>query len=96
MRKLQGIITANRMKKTVVVRVDRLRKHAKYLKYYRVSAKFKAHDESNEFKVGDVVIIQETRPLSREKRWKVVSLVRRSGETADENEPEPAEAPSNA
>lgn len=65
------------MKKTVVVRVDRLAKHAKYLKYYRVSKKFKAHDEHNEYQVGDTVIIQETRPLSKGKRWKVVSLVRR-------------------
>ena len=77
MRKLQGVITANTMKKTVVVRVDSLAKHAKYLKYYRVSKKFKAHDETNEYQIGDVVIIQETRPLSKEKRWKVVSLVRR-------------------
>lgn len=75
------------MKKTVVVRVDRLRKHAKYLKYYRVSKKFKAHDENNEYQIGDVVIIQETRPLSKEKRWKVFSLVKRLSAVAeDENE----------
>lgn len=84
MRKLQGVITANRMKKTVVVRVDALRKHAKYLKYYRVSKKFKAHDETNEYQIGDVVVIQETRPLSKEKRWRVVSLVRRLPAVAEE------------
>lgn len=84
MRKLQGIITANQMKKTVVVRVDRLAKHAKYLKYYRVSKKFKAHDEHNEHQVGDIVMIQETRPLSKEKRWKVVSLVKRMPIIAEE------------
>ena len=77
MRKLQGIITANKMQKTVVVRVDSLRKHAKYLKYYRVSAKFKAHDEKNEYQVGDIVIIQEVRPLSKEKRWQVAGLIKR-------------------
>jgi len=72
------------MKKTVVVRVNRLRKHAKYLKYCRVSKKFKAHDEHNEFQIGDIVIIQETRPLSKEKRWKVVSLVKRLPTIAEE------------
>lgn len=72
------------MKKTVVVRVDRLAKHAKYLKYYRVSKKFKAHDENNEHQVGDIVVIQETRPLSKEKRWKVVSLVKRMPIIAEE------------
>jgi small subunit ribosomal protein S17 len=77
MRKLQGVITANQMQKTVVVRVDRLTKHSKYLKYYRVSKKFKAHDEHNEYQVGDRVVIQETRPISKEKRWKVVSLLKR-------------------
>ncbi len=86
MRKLQGAITANRMKKTVVVRVDRLAQHAKYLKYYRVSKKFKAHDENNEYQVGDIVVIQETRPLSKEKRWRVVSLVKRL--PAEESEDE--------
>lgn len=84
MRKLQGVITANQMEKTVVVRVDRLAKHAKYLKYYRVSKKFKAHDENNEYQVGDIVMIQETRPLSKEKRWKVVSLVKRMPSIAEE------------
>ena len=78
MRNLQGVVTADRMHKTVVVRVDRLRKHPKYLKYYRVSKKFKAHDEQNEYRVGDRVVIQETRPLSKEKRWKVITLITRA------------------
>ncbi len=87
MRKLQGVITANQMKKTVVVRVDRLAKHAKYLKYYRVSKKFKAHDERSEYQIGDIVIIQEPRPLCKEKRWEVVSLVKRiPGVAEEENE----------
>ena len=77
MRKLRGIISAHKMEKTAVVRVDRLRKHAKYLKYYRVSKKFKAHDEHNEYKMGDSVVIQEVRPLSKEKRWQVVELIKR-------------------
>lgn len=65
------------MQKTVVVRIDRLRKHPKYLKYYRVSKKFKAHDEKGEFKAGDTVVIEETKPMSKEKRWKVAGLVKR-------------------
>jgi len=77
MRKLKGTIVSNKMQKTVVVRVDRLKKHPKYQKYYLLSKKFKAHDEQGEYKVGDVVIIQEVRPLSKEKRWKVVELVKR-------------------
>ena len=77
MRKLKGVITSNKMNKTVAVRVDRLKKHTKYLKYYRVTSVFKAHDEQNEYKTGDTVIIQETRPLSRVKKWKVVQLVKR-------------------
>lgn len=66
------------MKKTVVVKIDRLKKHPKYLKYYRISSKFKAHDEKGEYKTGDSVIIEETRPLSKEKRWRVAELVKRS------------------
>lgn len=82
MRKLKGTIVSNKMVKTVVVRVDRLKKHPKYQKYYRLSQKFKAHDEKGEYGIGDQVIIQETRPLSKEKRWKVVELVKRP--SADE------------
>lgn len=77
MRKLKGTVVSNKMLRTVVVRVDRLKKHPKYLKYFRVSQTYKAHDEKNEYRPGDEVIIQETRPLSKEKRWKVVELVKR-------------------
>jgi len=77
MRRLKGIIVSDKMNKTVVVKVDRLRKHPKYLKYYKVSRKFKAHDERNDYKAGDEVIIEETRPLSKDKRWRVVELVKR-------------------
>lgn len=77
MRKLKGTIISDKMKKTVVVRVDSLKKHPKYLKYYRTSKKFKAHDEKGEFKSGDEVVIEESRPLSKDKRWKVIELVKR-------------------
>jgi len=75
MRKLKGIVVSDKMQKTRVVKVERLKKHPHYEKYYKVSKRFKAHDENNEYKVGDEVIIQETRPLSKEKRWKIISKI---------------------
>jgi len=74
-RRIAGVVVSDKMQKTRVVAVDRLKKHPKYLKYYRVTTKFKAHDENNEYKKGDKVVIEETRPLSREKRWKIVGKV---------------------
>lgn len=73
MRKLQGIIVSDKMNKTRVVAVTRLKKHPRYKKYYKVTRRFKAHDEKNEYKTGDKVIIEETRPLSKEKRWRIIS-----------------------
>lgn len=78
MRKLQGIVISNKMSKTVVVRVDTLKLHPKYRKFYRVSKKFKAHDAHGEFHIGDIVIMIETRPISKDKRWRVHELVKRS------------------
>ena len=72
-RKLEGVVVSDKMKKTVVVKIDRMKLHPKYLKYYRVSKKFKAHDERGEFHTGDRVVIQETRPISKEKRWVVLN-----------------------
>lgn len=77
MRKLKGTIVSKKMQKTVVVRVDQMKMHAKYRKQYKVSSRFKAHDETNEYRMGDVVMIQETKPISKEKRWKVIELVKR-------------------
>lgn len=71
-RRITGVVVSDAMQKTRVVAVSRLKKHPKYLKYYHVTTKFKAHDEKNEYKKGDEVIIEETRPLSREKRWRIV------------------------
>jgi len=68
-RKLQGIIVSDKMDKTRIVAVTRLKKHPRYLKYYKVTKRFKAHDEKNEYKTGEKVIIEEMRPLSRDKRW---------------------------
>ncbi|OGY57034.1 MAG: 30S ribosomal protein S17 [Candidatus Colwellbacteria bacterium RBG_13_48_8] len=74
-RRLEGVVTSDKMNRTVVVTVTTAKKHPKYLKYYQSSKRFKAHDETNQYKVGDKVIIEETRPLSREKRWRVASLL---------------------
>ncbi len=74
-RRLLGIVVSDKMEKTRVVAVTRLKKHPKYLKYYKKTTKFKAHDEKNEYKTGDKVVIEETRPLSRGKRWRIVARV---------------------
>ena len=74
-RKIVGVVVSDKMTKTRVVEVARLKKHPKYLKYYRVTTRFKAHDEKNEFHSGDKVIIEETRPLSKEKRWRIIGKV---------------------
>lgn len=71
-RKLEGIVVSDKMHKTRVVEVVRFKKDPKYLKYYRVSRRFKAHDENNEYHSGDKVVIEETRPLSKEKRWRII------------------------
>jgi small subunit ribosomal protein S17 len=67
-----GIVVSDKMAKTVVVKVERVYRHPLYQKVIKVAKKFKAHDELNECKVGDRVEIMETRPLSRDKRWRVV------------------------
>lgn len=75
MRKLQGTIISDKMNKTRVIAITRLKQYPRYKKYYKVTTKFKAHDEKNEYKTGDVVIIGETKPLSKEKRWKIISKI---------------------
>ena len=80
-RKLIGRVRSDKMNKTVIVEVVRFKREGIYKKYVRVRKRYKAHDEKNEFKVGDRVEIIESRPLSREKRWAVARLVdRRDGE----------------
>lgn len=75
---LEGTVVSDKMMKTAVVAVSYQRKHSKYLKYFTVTRRFKAHNENNEYKVGDVVRIQETRPLSKDKRFTIVSLVKKA------------------
>jgi small subunit ribosomal protein S17 len=72
-----GHVVSDKMDKTVVVSVERLRRHPIYKRVVRLSSKFKAHDQQNSARVGDTVRIEESRPLSREKRWTVVEVVAR-------------------
>ena len=70
---MQGVVVSNKMDKTVVVNVERKFPHPLYKKYIKRSKRYHAHDENNTHKVGDTVSIQECRPLSKTKRWEVVS-----------------------
>ena len=74
-RKLKGVVVSDKMQKTAVVEVTHYKKHPKYLKYYEASTRLKAHNENNEYKTGDKVVIQETRPMSKEKRWKIIAKI---------------------
>lgn len=71
-RRLIGTVISDKMQKTVVVRVERVKKHPLYKRRYKVHKKYKAHDEKGEYHVGDKVVIEECRPMSKEKRWKVI------------------------
>jgi small subunit ribosomal protein S17 len=70
-----GIVTSDKMEKTVVVSVETLVEHPLYKKRIKRTTKFKAHDEQNSCKIGDKVRIAETRPLSKDKRWRVVEII---------------------
>ena len=76
-RRLIGRVASAKMQKTVVVEVVRFKRDTVYKKYIKVSKRYKAHDEKGEYRAGDQVEIEEHRPLSREKRWKVVRLIDR-------------------
>lgn len=77
-RQLIGTVVSNKMEKSVVVQVERIVKHRLYKKYIRRRAKFTAHDEQNKCDVGDKVMITESRPLSRTKRWRVSQIVQKA------------------
>lgn len=74
---LQGKVVSNKMHKTIVVEVEYLKKHRLYKKSIRRHARFKAHDEVNECKIGDVVRIEESRPISKEKHWRLLEIVKK-------------------
>jgi small subunit ribosomal protein S17 len=71
----EGVVVSDAMQKTRVVRIERVFRHPRYQRVVRVSKKLKAHDEANESHVGDRVVIEETRPLSKEKRWRIRSIL---------------------
>ncbi|PIU01392.1 30S ribosomal protein S17 [bacterium (Candidatus Torokbacteria) CG09_land_8_20_14_0_10_42_11] len=72
-RTLQGIVVSDKMDKTIVVAVTRTKIHPKYLKRYKISKRYKAHDEKNAYKTGDKVSIEECRPISKDKCWRVIT-----------------------
>jgi len=71
----KGVVVSDKMDKTVVVKIDRIKTHPIYKKKFVMSQKFKAHDEKNEYKIGDIVEIVETKPISGDKRFKVANLI---------------------
>ncbi len=92
-----GRVVSDKMDKTIVVSVERLTRHRLYKRVMKASTKFAAHDEANEAKIGDTVLIEESRPLSATKRWRLVSVLSRAGEeraaeTMISEEPETTEA----
>lgn len=77
-RQVSGTVVSNKMDKTVVVEVETLVKHRMYHKYIRRRARFAAHDEKNDCQIGDSVLITESRPLSRKKRWRVSNIIKKA------------------
>jgi small subunit ribosomal protein S17 len=75
-----GRVVSDRMDKTIVVSVERLTRHPLYKRVIRVTTKFAAHDEDNAARIGDTVLIEESRPLSRTKRWRLLEVLSRAGE----------------
>ena len=79
-----GRVVSDRMDKTIVVSVERLARHPLYKRVIRLTSKFKAHDETNTARTGDTVLIEESRPLSATKRWRLVEVLSRAGEAEAE------------
>lgn len=77
-RAITGVVTSDKMEKSITVAVERKIMHTKYGKYLKKTKKYHAHDETNDAKVGDIVKIMETRPLSKLKRWRLVEVIERA------------------
>ena len=77
-KRLQGVVTSDKMDKTVIVKVTTVKRHPMYGKVMRLDKKYKVHDEENACQIGDRVEIIESKPISREKRWAVVSILERA------------------
>ena len=76
----EGVVVSDKMQKTRVVRIERVHRHPRYQRVVRAAKKVKAHDEENQSRVGDRVLLEETRPLSRDKRWRIRQVVGRGSE----------------
>lgn len=72
-RKLEGKVVSNKMAKTIVVEVERIKVHPKYERRYKIHKRYQAHNESGDYKIGDKVVIEECRPISKNKSWKVIN-----------------------
>jgi len=77
-----GRVVSDRMDKTIVVSVERLARHPLYKRVIRLTTKFKVHDETNDARIGDTVLIEESRPLSATKRWRLIEVIQRAGDHA--------------
>ncbi len=77
-RERQGIVVSDKMDKTIVVRVTTVKPHAEYKKIVRRTTRLKAHDEQNEARTGDTVLVRECRPLSRDKTWRLIEVLQRA------------------
>lgn len=77
-RTIKGVVTSDKMDKTIVVKAERFVKHTVFHKYVRKHVKYKAHDEQNQCKIGDKVLIIEARPMSRDKRWRMIEILERA------------------
>lgn len=90
-KRLIGVVVSDKMDKTVVVKVTRRFEHPEYKKHIEKTKKYHAHDENNSCKVGDIVLIEETRPLSKTKRWRVVEILQHGYQTEKMPEVEESE-----
>ena len=77
-RERQGLVVSNKMDKTIVVEVTTVQPHAEYQKIVRRTSRLKAHDENNEARIGDAVLVRECRPLSRDKTWRLIKVLQRA------------------
>lgn len=77
-RTIRGVVVSTKMNKSVVVKAERLVKHSTFHKYVRKHVKYKVHDEQNQCKTGDTILIIESRPISKEKRWRMLEILERA------------------
>ena len=72
---LEGIVVSDKMQKTLVVKVERVKEHPKYKRRYKIHKNYKVHNEKGDYKIGDRVVIEETRPISKDKKWRVIKKI---------------------